>query len=264
MNSYTLFRLAILAIVLSITTSQTHAQTVKPRFDGNLKDYLQEKLGNTPEFAEGEVCEQPVFDENATTAKLRFLVGKTGEISSVSIVEKSDFPNYNREALRVVKSMPNWIPGTKKGVPVAMYDTLSINYKEFYRIVAISFADDYDNDIEYTVADNKKPASEKEKPFVAVEQMPVFEGEMHSFIASRLKYPPTAAENGIEGRVVVSFVVEKDGSLSEIKVIQSLDPACDKEAVRVIGSMPKWKPGKQNGQVVRCQYTLPVRFKLQK
>lgn len=108
---------------------------------------------------------------------------------------------------------------------------------------------------------------EPEKPFVSVEQMPQFPGgdtELMKFIASNLKYPPIAAENGIEGRVVIRFVVGKDGKVSDAQVLRSLDPSCDKEAIRVVKSMPTWVPGMQNGRKVPVYYTLPVLFKLQK
>lgn len=108
---------------------------------------------------------------------------------------------------------------------------------------------------------------EPEKPFVSVEQMPQFPGgdaELMKFIGSNLKYPTIAAENGIEGRVVIRFVVSKEGTVTDAQVVRSLDPSCDKEAIRVVKSMPKWVPGKQNGRNVPVYYTLPVLFKLQK
>ncbi len=84
------------------------------------------------------------------------------------------------------------------------------------------------------------------------------------FISANLRYPTIAAENGIEGRVVIRFVVGKDGKVSDIRVIKPLDASCDKEAVRVVQSMPPWIPGKQNGRAVPVYFTLPVLFKLQK
>ena len=78
-----------------------------------------------------------------------------------------------------------------------------------------------------------------------------------------MQYPVVAEENGVQGRVLCSYVVEPDGSISDIKVIKSVDPSLDKEAVRVVGSMPKWIPGKQNGILVRVKYTVPVTFRLQ-
>lgn len=113
------------------------------------------------------------------------------------------------------------------------------------------------------IVEDKEP----EKPFVSVEQMPQFPGgdvELMKFINGGIKYPTIAAENGIEGRVVIRFVVGKDGNVSDVQVVRSLDPSCDKEAVRVVKTMPKWVPGKQNGRNVPVYYTLPVLFKLQK
>lgn len=106
-----------------------------------------------------------------------------------------------------------------------------------------------------------------EKPFTSVEQMPQYPGgdsELMKFISSNLKYPTIAAENGIEGRAVIRFVVTKEGNISEVQVVRSLDPSCDKEAIRVVKMMPKWVPGKQNGRNVPVYYTLPVLFRLQK
>lgn len=103
-----------------------------------------------------------------------------------------------------------------------------------------------------------------EKIFVVAEQMPQFVGgqvEMHKFIAENLKYPSEFRDSGIQGRVVVRFVVEKDGSISDIKVLRGLDSAFDNEAVSVIKSMPNWEPGKQNGREVPVYFTLPISFK---
>ena len=98
------------------------------------------------------------------------------------------------------------------------------------------------------------------------EQMPSYpggSGGLMSFISSHLKYPVVAEENGIQGRVIVSFVVEKDGSISNVKIAKGVDPSLDREAMRVINSMPRWTPGKIKGQPVRVKYTVPVNFRLQ-
>lgn len=113
---------------------------------------------------------------------------------------------------------------------------------------------------------DEKPKEEETKVFDVVEQMPSFPGgdaELMKYLNSHIKYPAVAEENGIQGRVVATFVVERDGSITDVKVIKSVDPSLDKEAVRVVKSMPKWNPGKQNGQAVRVKYNLPVTFKLQ-
>ncbi len=106
----------------------------------------------------------------------------------------------------------------------------------------------------------------KEEIFTAVEQMPQFpggEGELLKYISSHIKYPTMAAENNIQGRVVVKFVVQKDGNVGEVVVLRGKDPDLDKEAVRVVKTLPKFIPGKMNGQSVSVWYTLPINFKLQ-
>ena len=103
------------------------------------------------------------------------------------------------------------------------------------------------------------------KAFDVVEQMPSFPGgqsALFQWLSSNVKYPVVAEENGVQGRVIVSFVVERDGSITNVGVSKSVDPSLDKEAVRVVKSMPKWIPGKQKGSAVRVKYTLPVTFRL--
>ena len=108
---------------------------------------------------------------------------------------------------------------------------------------------------------------EEEVVFVVVESMPEFPGgqqALFKYLAENVKYPVIAQENGIQGRVICQFVVNKDGKIVDVEVVRSGgDPSLDKEAVRVIKSMPNWKAGKQRGKAVRVKYTLPVNFKLQ-
>ena len=104
------------------------------------------------------------------------------------------------------------------------------------------------------------------KVFDVVEEMPQFPGgssAMFQYISSSIKYPVKAEENGIQGRVVCTFVVDTDGSISDVKVVKSVDPTLDKEAKRIVQEMPKWIPGKQDGAPVRVKYTVPVTFRLQ-
>lgn len=99
-------------------------------------------------------------------------------------------------------------------------------------------------------------------PFLPIEDMPQFNGNVQQWIAKHVKYPTIAAENNIQGKVYVQFVVEKDGSVSNVRVARGVDASLDKEAVRVIQSMPKWKPGLQRHKPVRVSYTLPIAFQL--
>lgn len=120
------------------------------------------------------------------------------------------------------------------------------------------------------IAVNTPPPAPKEevtnKVFDVVEVMPSFpggQGALMSYLSSHVKYPVVAQENGVQGRVTVSFVVERDGSITDVHVVRSVDPSLDREAARVISSMPNWQPGKQNGSAVRVKFNVPVQFKLQ-
>ena len=123
-----------------------------------------------------------------------------------------------------------------------------------------------------TVTYTPPPAVEEEEEeaaqqiFTVVEEMPKFPGgdaELLKFISKSIRYPVIAQENGIQGRVICSFVVNRDGSIVDAQVLRGVDPSLDKEALRVINSMPKWSPGKQRGKPVRVKYTVPITFRLQ-
>lgn len=117
------------------------------------------------------------------------------------------------------------------------------------------------------IAEPEPPKHEEEnKVFDIVEQQPLFPGgpaALMKYLSENTKYPSVAQENGVQGRVTVQFVVEKDGSISDVHVLRGVDPSLDKEAVRVVKSMPRWTPGKQNGITVRVNYRVPVLFRLQ-
>lgn len=113
-----------------------------------------------------------------------------------------------------------------------------------------------------------KPKEEEvtEEIFVVVEDQPEFPGgntAMMKFLSDNIRYPVIAQENGIQGRVICNFVVERDGSITDVQVVRGVDPSLDREAVRVIQQMPRWKPGRQRGSAVRVRFTLPVVFRLQ-
>ena len=113
--------------------------------------------------------------------------------------------------------------------------------------------------------DTIEKAEEKEEIFGIVETMPMFRGgerKLMEFIGSNVVYPKEAIDAGIEGRVFVEFYIEKDGTVCDAKVLRGIGYGCDEEALRVVGLMPKWFPGKQRGQCVRVKYTLPINFKL--
>ena len=175
---------------------------------------------------------------------------------------------------KVKSSIKFTAPVIKKDDEVRPEDEMKSQDEIMNSKVAVGFANVIGNDEsgevlkakEQLITEPVKPKEEENKVFDVVEQMPSFPGGMAALMAylqKNIKYPPVAEENGIQGRVVCTFVVERDGSVTDVRVAKSVDPSLDKEAVRVVGAMPRWIPGKQNGQSVRVKYTLPVTFRLQ-
>lgn len=119
---------------------------------------------------------------------------------------------------------------------------------------------------EYEPAPMEEEEKEEDKVFVVVEDQPEFPGGEKArmrYLRNSIEYPQLARESGIEGTVYVTFVVEKDGSITNVKVLRGIGGGCDKEAIRVVKEMPKWEPGKQRGKAVRVQFNMPIRFTLQ-
>lgn len=127
---------------------------------------------------------------------------------------------------------------------------------------------DFDDEIQmYDFEMTDEVEEEEEEIFVVVEDMPTFRGgdvnKFREWVQQRIKYPQIAAENGIQGKVFIMFVVEPDGSVSNVTILRGVDPALDNEAKRVVGSSPKWAPGKQRGAPVRVRFSITVNFQLQ-
>ncbi len=120
------------------------------------------------------------------------------------------------------------------------------------------------SDMTKDIADTLKEVT-KEKVYDICEQMPSFPGgtnALNAYLAKNVVYPEDAQKKGIQGRVLVKFVVRKDGSISNAQVAKNVDPTLDQEALRVVMGMPKWKPGRNNGELVSCRYVLPLVFRL--
>ncbi len=172
---------------------------------------------------------------------------------------------------KVKSSVKFTAPVIKKDEDVAPEDELKSQDDLAKTAVAIGSFDVKGNDeaagevlMAKEVIAQEKPV--EEKVFDVVEQMPQFPGgdaALFEYLSTHIKYPTIAEENGVQGRVIVTFVVERDGSITDVKVVKSVDPSLDKEASRVVAGMPKWIPGKQNGSAVRVKYTVPVTFRLQ-
>ena len=159
-------------------------------------------------------------------------------------------------------------PEAPKKVEIkVLNDILDIVTNDTKITTEISF-DEFEEgmEIETTVVEVEEEEIEEDQPFIKVEKMPTFMGgDLNTFrkwVQERIKYPQIAQENGITGRVVLSFVVEKDGSLTNIQVLQSPDRSLGEEASRVLATSPKWEPGQQSSQKVRVKYTLPVMFQI--
>ena len=121
-------------------------------------------------------------------------------------------------------------------------------------------------EVKYTPVEVEEEEVEEEQIFTIVEENASFPGgigECMKWLGKNIKYPTISQENGVQGRVIVQFVVNRDGTIVDAKVVRGVDPYLDKEALRVVNMMPKWTPGKQRGKAVRCQFTLPVQFRLQ-
>ena len=190
-------------------------------------------------------------------------------------VEKKEQPKVEKVEVEKVKSSVKFTaPEIKKDSEVKPEEELKSQEDLNKTNTAIGAFDVKGNDesagevlkAKEVIAQPEPPKQEETKVFDVVEEMPSFPGgpgALMSFLSSNIKYPVVAEENGIQGRVIVAFVVERDGSITDVRVVKSVDQSLDKEAVRVVKSMPHWIPGKQNGSAVRVKYTVPVTFRLQ-
>ncbi|NQU33261.1 MAG: M56 family metallopeptidase [Bacteroidetes bacterium] len=205
---------------------------VMPEYPGGMDElftYLVNNI-NYPDEAKVKGVQGRVF--------VNFVVGKDGSVYDAKVL-RGIGGGCDEEAIRVVEAMPNWIPGKQRGQNVNVSYNIPINF----------VFDEKDADTIFTV----------------VEVMPSFPGgkdKLMTYLSENIKYPNEAKKNSIEGRVFVSFVVEKDGSIGDVKILRGIGSGCDEESIRVIENMPRWTPGTQRGQAVRVAYNLPIRFKL--
>ena len=222
-----------------------------PRFPGSDNAWLEYINQNTryPDKAKAGGIEGRVTTQ--------FIVEKDGSITNVEIVRGID-PELDAEALRLVRSMPKWIPGKQKGQSVRVRFTLPVTFRLSTETQPVN--------------QPPAPASSAVRQntdttiFVIVEENPRFPGGDNArleYINQNTRYPDKAKEGGIQGRVTTQFVVEKDGSITNVEIVRGIDPELDAEALRLVRSMPKWIPAKQRGQIVRVRYTLPISFRVQ-
>lgn len=155
---------------------------------------------------------------------------------------------------------PKSTKGTKEIFNANTHREISENKKASKEIEEV--AEDFDANNQVPSFDTEERKEIDQKIFDVVEQAPQFNGNLMQYLNDNIQYPVVAEENGMQGRVIVQFIVECDGSITDVKVVRSVDPALDKEAIRVVKSMPKWNSGKLNGKPVRVRFTLPILFRL--
>lgn len=218
-------------------------------------DKIHEALEDMPEFDGGQTLmmewlskniiypEQAIIDGIEGRVIVRFVVEKDGSVSTPMIL-KGVCETLDNEAKRVVLSMPKWKSGTLQGVPMRCYVTLPITFK---------------------LRTDTPVQSVEDKIETEYDQIAEFEGGKYGimrYLSSNLEYPMEALDHGVYGRVWVGFVVEKDGSLSNVSVEKDFNKWLDKEAVRAVSAMPKWSPAMKDNQPVRTYYRLPIDFSI--
>ena len=222
-----------------------------PTFPGGMDKMLKYLRDNTKYPIE---CREKGI-EGRTMVK--FIVKKDGSIGNIEIVKSSGNENLDKEAIRVVSSMPNWGPGMQRGEAVNVSFVIPVTFK-----LQNPPKQETVTNVQITTANTNEDLI-----FRVVEQMPEFSGGMTAlmkYLRENIKYPEECAKENIEAKAFVSFVVKKDGSLSDIKIMKSSgNEKLDNESLRVVSSMPNWKPGMQRGEAVNVRFSLPIMFRLQ-
>ena len=226
----------------------------QPMYPGGMQElmkYLQKEM-KYPKEAQDKGIQGRVI--------VQFVVNKDGSICEANVVKSVD-PLLDAEALRVINAMPHWTPGKQRGEPVRVRFTIPVAFH-----LAEATAPKASELKQAATAKTTGSTVDGEEVFLVVENLPEYPGgmqELMKYLQKEMKYPKEAQDKGIQGRVIVQFIVKKDGSIIEPEVVKPVDPLLDAEAVRVVNAMPKWNPGKQRGQAVNVRFTLPVMFRLQ-
>ena len=221
-----------------------------PKFPGDETKLMEHIAKNIkyPQEARDKGIQGRVF--------IGFVIEKDGSVSNVKVLRGID-KECDAEAVRVISSLPKWTPGMQEGKPVRVSYQIPINFK---------LTDEPSKQPAKKSDESKaKMQPDKNGVYQIVEEMPSFPGgetKLMEYIAKNLTYPQEARDKGIDGRVFIGMVIEKDGSVSNVKVLRGIGGGCDEEAVRVINSMPKWKPGMMKGDPVPVSYQIPINFKL--
>lgn len=244
-------RRSLLSLILIFGIGQLLiAQQIK-YISSSKPDKIAEKL---PEFPGGpeafkEFCQSPVdrFRDYNCTVELSCVVEKDGSLNKIKALAPNDKDDCTAEAVKILKRSPKWIPGSIAGKPVSVQLSITVQ-------------------LDYVAPDFVVITSDKNLIYNNVEEVATYIGGMDAFrnyMKSNLKYPPLAIKNGTEGKVVVSFVIELNGKLADIKIMRGIGDGCDEEALRLIRKTSrKWMPGKNKNIAVRTRYAIPVYFDL--
>ena len=209
-----------------------------------------------------------LFFEIGLVAALALTIGMFAWSQTEKHVEKIDIGVQQVEEQLVEITRQDQKPPEPVKQTIAVVSDIINVVKNDTKITSEFTFDDFDEEaiVVKTVA-KQEEASAGDEPFVIVEQMPSFQGgdlqTFRNWVQGKLQYPTIAAENGIQGRVILEFVIERDGSLTNINVLQTVDRSLSEEAIRVLKQSPKWVPGKQRNMAARVKFTLPVEFRLQ-
>jgi len=193
----------------------------------------------------------------------RFIVNRDGSVSNPEVIRSLE-PVYDKEAIRVIKLFPKFIPGKQNGVSVSVWYTLPINFKLGNTQNEIMDTTLKTNSISSIQEDDIIDPHEfiaKDGIYERVEDWPKFPGgefALFTYINENIKYPENKTK--IHGKVIVRFEITKTGEIGRSEILQSLDPVLDGDALRVVKNLPKWNPGRQNGEYVNVWYTLPINF----
>lgn len=229
-------------------TSSTERNEQYPSFQGGMEAlnvYVKENLCYPEEARKNGIHGRVVC---------KFVVEPDGTITNAEVINSVD-SLLDAEALRVVRTMPQWTPGKVKGKPVRTNMTLPLAFNLNGKKNRLTDGND---------APQEADSVEDEIPDGDI-SMPVFPGgkeKLFSFFRENIQYPEDALKRGVEGKVWCTFNVNADGSVSDVNVTESVDPELDAEAVRLIKAMPKWEPGMMSGKPVRVMYSLPVTFRI--
>lgn len=265
-TKYLMF-LPLAALLMIVSNIETVARTTKKIAVEVIEAVDPQTEQPVPEVQDPQVAPQPEQDTKTVTYK-----GK--------VVDKDGKPIQGVKILSVPNSTPTEVTTQADGsfeFKASPKAKLLFLYQDGNKKKGISFTDERlpkENKTNWTIVYNEKwnevmqsdPGTPDNPIFEVVEHMPEFTGggmpALMEYLSKNIKYPEAAMKKGIQGRGIVQFVVEKDGSITNVKILRGVDPELDKEAVRVVSAMPKWKPGTQRGEAVRVRFTVPVMFRL--